>query len=129
MRHIDIDTGFKHRYLKLWRVAQRQDRASSTRQYAPVPAGGRGEKGKKGRRKSAITGNKLTFMQFAQRACRQLLKHISRLTLHIFCCFSNNSSRGEGRGGEGSNGEAKPIQGTNELISRQQAVGAGTESE
>lgn len=129
MRHIDIDTGFKHRYLKLWHVAQRQDRASSTRQYAPVPAGGRGEKGKKGRRKSAITGNKLTFMQFAQRACRQLLKHISRLTLHIFCCFSNNSSRGEGSGREGSNGEAKPIQGTNELISRQQAVGAGTESE
>lgn len=126
MRHIDIDTGFKHRYLKLWHVAQRQDRASSIRQYAPVPAGGRGEGGKKGRRKSAITGNKLTFMQFAQRACRQLLKHISRLTLHIFCCFSNNSSKG---GGEGSNGEAKPIQGTNELISRQQAVGAGTESE
>lgn len=128
MRHIDIDTGFKHRYLKLWHVAQRQDRASSTR---PSACRGEGKKGKKGRRKSAITGNKLTFMQFAQRACRQLLKHISRLTLHIFCCFSNNSSKGGGerRGGEGSNGEAKPIQGTNELISRQQAVGAGTESE
>jgi len=32
-------------------------------------------------------------MQFAQRACRQLLKHISTLTSHIFCCFSNNDTR------------------------------------
>lgn len=51
MRHIDIDTGLKHRYLKLWHVAQREERASTTRHYAPVPAArGRGGR-EKGSRK------------------------------------------------------------------------------
>lgn len=51
MRHIDIDTGLKHRYLKLWHVAQREERAFSAHQYAPVPAASeQGERGKRGER-------------------------------------------------------------------------------
>lgn len=42
------------------------------------------------------------------------------------CTYFAVSATTAAREGSRSNGEAKPIQGTNELISRQQAVGAGT---
>lgn len=125
MRHIDIDTGFKHRYLKLWHVAQRQDRASSTRPSACRGKGGEREEGKKKEcdnwKQADIYAVCSTSLQATAQAHQQT--HIAHILL-----FQQQQQQG-GRGGEVSNGEAKPIQGTNELISRQQAVGAGTESE
>lgn len=108
MRHIDIDTGFKHRYLKLWHVAQRQDRASSTRQYAPVPAGGKGGEREEGKKKECDNWKQAdiyavcsTSLQATAQAHQQT--HIAHILL-----FQQQQQQGggEGRGGEQWRGKA-----------------------
>lgn len=72
-------------------------------------------------------------MQFAQAACRQLLKHISTFTAHIFLLFQlagvtvvvaiavevEVNVEWEADGAHHTKTQPKPIQATNELISRQ----------